>query len=328
MRYLKPHEIEIRVGTISKTKPKAMLLLYKDARCDMAILDEIYGSENWQSEFVFKDRKVAIIDSSDKKQLKILDNYEESVLFCSIGVYNKEIGDWVWKSSNGVESQGTGSDDPNNKKGEASDSFKRAGFMWGIGRELYKWKGLWIEYDKNKDKYENYSVTKITYDDNEDPKDLEIVNSKGNIVYKMENGYYKKVKANTKAKQEQQVETQPQAENEPVSDENDIDERMEQDVINDIKQTNKKIWADLVFEGVKVLERITNYENEDLKPMSQEYLKMFIKQNTNKPMTQLEFSKTDKAPELKGWEVVVVDSELEVKFDKFLEKMENDDELF
>jgi hypothetical protein len=144
----------------------------------------------------------------------------------------------------------------------------------------------------------------------------------------MENGYYKKVKANTKAKQEQQVEMQPQAENEPVSDENDIDERMEQDVINDIKQTNKKIWADLVFEGVKVLERISNYEKEDLKPMSQEYLKMFIKQNTNNPMTQLEFSKTDKAPELKGWEVVVVDSELEVKFDKFLEKMENDDELF
>ena len=136
MRKLKPNEIEVRVGTISKAKPKAMLLLYKDARCDMAMLDESYGAGNWQSKYE-----------------RIND-----VLYCSIGVFNKEIGEWVWKQSNGVESQGTGEDDPNNKKGEASDSFKRAGFMWGIGRELYEWKDLWIDYDKDKDKFQVVTV--------------------------------------------------------------------------------------------------------------------------------------------------------------------------
>ena len=100
IRYLEPHEIEIRVGTVSKFKPSAMFLLYKNARVDMDILDEVFGNENWQSEY----EKI------------------DGVLYCKIGVYNKDIKEWVWKQSNGIESQGTGGNDPNNQKGEASDA--------------------------------------------------------------------------------------------------------------------------------------------------------------------------------------------------------------
>ena len=176
MRKLKAYEIDVRVGTISKTKPKAMLLLYKDSRCDMGVLDEVFGALKWQSKYERID----------------------DVLYCSIGVYNNDIKEWVWKTSNGIESQGTGADDPNNKKGEASDSFKRAGFMWGIGRELYEWKDLWIDYDKVKDKYERYSVSEISYNEKNEPKDLIIVNKKNEIVYELKNGYFKKQPTNKK----------------------------------------------------------------------------------------------------------------------------------
>ena len=170
MRHLLPHEIDVRVGTVSTRTSKAMLLLYKDSRCDMAVLDETFGAEYWQSRYE-----------------RISD-----VLFCSIGVYNKDIKEWVWKTSNGVESQGTGDADPNNKKGEASDAFKRAGFMWGIGRELYEWKDLWVSYDSKTDKYERFTVKEISYDENGKPKDLVIINKKGDTVYELKNGYYKR----------------------------------------------------------------------------------------------------------------------------------------
>lgn len=303
IRYLQPHEIEIRIGSTSKDKSKAMLLLYKNARVDMDILDELYGSENWQS------------------------RYERigNVLYCSIGVYNEEIKEWIWKQSNGVESQGTGSEDPNNKKGEASDSLKRAGFMWGIGRELYKWKGIWVTFNGNK--YENYSVKEIAYDDNGDPKDLIIVDGKGNIVYKLENGYYKRVNAKDTYKQPQQEKTQPQANNEPTN-ENIDDDVIEKDIENDIKLKNREIWNNLVFEGVKVLQRVSSYDKEDIKNVATDYLKRFIKELTDKSMAKIEFSKKDKAPELKGWEIIVVDSNLEIKFEKFIENIEDDKELF
>jgi hypothetical protein len=102
VRKLKNYEIELRVGSTSKKVDKVNLLLYKDARCDMSILDETYGSNNWQSRY----EKI------------------DGVLYCSIGVYNKDIKDWVWKSSNGIESRGTGDNDPNNVKGEASDALR------------------------------------------------------------------------------------------------------------------------------------------------------------------------------------------------------------
>lgn len=110
-RGLRPDEIEVRVGSV--TAKGASLLLYIDARCGMNILDEVYGPEGWQ-------RKHEVINGN---------------LYCGIGIWNKEINEWVWKWDCGTESRADG--EGNEKKGEASDSFKRACFNIGIGRELY-----------------------------------------------------------------------------------------------------------------------------------------------------------------------------------------------
>lgn len=109
-RDVTPEDVEVRVqqcGVSQKGIKWANLLIYKNARFDMNLLDEIVGAENWQ-------RK----------------HYEcKGTLFCEIGI---KIGDeWIWKGDAGTPSNAEGA------KGEASDSFKRAGFNWGIGRELY-----------------------------------------------------------------------------------------------------------------------------------------------------------------------------------------------
>lgn len=112
MRPLRADEIEVRVAQI-KSDPKqkgfgkVKLLLYKNARVDMTVLDEEIGPDKWQR---------------DHKEVK-------GNLFCGIGIKFED--DWVWKWDCGTESY------TEKEKGEASDSFKRAGFNWGIGRELY-----------------------------------------------------------------------------------------------------------------------------------------------------------------------------------------------
>ena len=126
-RDLRADEIECRVGI---EKPNGLaLLLYKDARCDMNILDETVGAENWQRE-----------------------HYEcKGNLFCRVGIniyYTDEGLDpkFVWKADCGAESKTEA------EKGEASDSFKRACVNWGIGRELYSAPFIWIDrkdYDLN-----------------------------------------------------------------------------------------------------------------------------------------------------------------------------------
>lgn len=104
-RYLTADEVECRVNTINEKG--LTLLLYKDARCDMRILDETVGAEDWQRE-----------------------HYEcKGNLFCRVGI--RAVDGWVWKSDCGTESY------TEKEKGEASDSFKRACVNWGIGRELY-----------------------------------------------------------------------------------------------------------------------------------------------------------------------------------------------
>lgn len=116
-RALRANEIELRVGTVSKQKTGFSLLCYKDARCDQNILDEIYGSEYWQR---------------DHKEIK-------GNLYGGVGVYNKDLQQWVWKWDCGTESHS------DSEKGEASDSFKRACFNLGIGRELYTAPFIWIK---------------------------------------------------------------------------------------------------------------------------------------------------------------------------------------
>ena len=113
-RDLTKDEIEVRVQSASEKG--VILLLYKDARVDMNILDETVGPDKWQR-----------------------DHFEcKGNLFCKIGI-KQEDGSWVWKADCGVESNTEA------QKGEASDSFKRAGFNWGIGRELYTSPFIWVK---------------------------------------------------------------------------------------------------------------------------------------------------------------------------------------
>ena len=123
-RDLRADEIECRVQSVKENG--LVLLLYKDARVDMNILDETVGASNWQRE-----------------------HYEcKGNLFCRVGICVETkkgetvFPEWVWKSDCGTESNTEA------QKGEASDSFKRACFNWGIGRELYTAPFTWIPAEK------------------------------------------------------------------------------------------------------------------------------------------------------------------------------------
>lgn len=159
-RKLRADEIECRVGTI--TEKGLTLLLYKDARCDMAILDETFGAMNWKREHT-------------------RDNHN-----CVVSVYDQDKKEWVSKEDVGTESNTEA------EKGLASDSFKRACVNWGIGRELYTSPFIWItncQIVPNPRKAgsfvckDKFKVSEITYKDNGDIDKLVIKDQKGNVVF-------------------------------------------------------------------------------------------------------------------------------------------------
>lgn len=115
---LSVENIEFRVDNIIKGRDRvfAQILAYKDARADMRIADEVLGPENWQCTFQR--------DSA-------------SSMICNIGV--KINNEWVWKAYNGSASNFE------SDKGTASDAFKRAWVMWGIGRNLYNFPTIFVE---------------------------------------------------------------------------------------------------------------------------------------------------------------------------------------
>ena len=164
IRLLNANEIECRIGTINKKG--ISILLYKDARVDMKILDETFGLYGWQ-------RKHTLIDGC---------------LYCTISVKDPETGEWISKEDVGVESY------TEKEKGRASDAFKRSGFNWGIGRELYTAPWIWIpaskvEIKENNGKlvcYDRLKVTSITYDENDSIDSLTIVGENGEVVYQMD----------------------------------------------------------------------------------------------------------------------------------------------
>ena len=114
IRDLRADEIELRVQQIKANG--LSLLFYKDARCDMAILDETFGPMNWQRHHEFKNGK----------------------LYCAVSVWDEDKKQWITKEDVGTESN-TEAD-----KGQASDSFKRACVNIGTGRELYTAPFTWI----------------------------------------------------------------------------------------------------------------------------------------------------------------------------------------
>lgn len=121
-RNLKADEIDCRIATISEKG--LSLILYKDARCDMNILDETVGNLNWQR------------------------SHTRDNANCIVSIWDNEKKQWISKEDTGTESY------TEKEKGLASDSFKRACFNWGIGRELYTSPFIWISSGKG-----NYTPT-------------------------------------------------------------------------------------------------------------------------------------------------------------------------
>lgn len=164
IRLLRADEIECRIGTISEKG--LSLLLYKDARADMKILDETFGCFGWK-------RTHQSIDGN---------------LYCTVEIWDSEKKSWIAKQDVGTVSY------TEKEKGQASDSFKRACVSVGIGRELYSAPFIWISAQKcniqrKNDKlisYDKFSVSEISYNENREIIGLSIINDDtGEIVYSM-----------------------------------------------------------------------------------------------------------------------------------------------
>ena len=164
-RLLRADEIDVKVKQV--TAKGAIALIYKTSRVDMDILDETVGADNW---------------TDDYKEIK-------GNLYCGIGIRENSEKPFVWKWDCGIESRSD--DEGNEKKGEASDAFKRSAVKWGIGRELYSAPFIFIKAEtildgkkyKLADPYVTYEVSQIDYDDNRKITALKIVSSKGESVY-------------------------------------------------------------------------------------------------------------------------------------------------
>ena len=166
-RTLRPGEIDCRVSQINEKG--LTLLLYKDARCDMNLLDETVGPMNWMR------------------------CHSRENANCTVSIYDGERGIWISKEDTGTESNTEA------QKGLASDSFKRACVNWGIGRELYTAPFIYIKagnYETRQAKNgklgckTSFAVKDIQYNDLREITALAIIRTDtGVIVY--QKGYEK-----------------------------------------------------------------------------------------------------------------------------------------
>lgn len=163
IRLLTAREIECRVAQINKDGKGLSLLLYKDARCDMTILDETFGSTNWQR------------------------HHNRDNANCIVSVWDGEKRQWIDKEDTGTESNTEA------EKGLASDSFKRACVNWGIGRELYTAPFIWVTPPNCEIKADDrgrmscrdrFEVQEIGYNEHREINRLVIINAKThNVAY-------------------------------------------------------------------------------------------------------------------------------------------------
>jgi hypothetical protein len=141
-RLLRADEIDCRISTCNEWG--VSLLLYKDARCDQNILDETVGATNWQR------------------------HHSRDNANCIVSIWDEEKKQWIEKEDTGTESY------TEKEKGLASDSFKRACFNWGIGRELYTAPDMFVyakdlkTHKKDGTRYvckDYFKVNQIEYDE-------------------------------------------------------------------------------------------------------------------------------------------------------------------
>lgn len=161
---LQSEDIEVKVKQVGAKG--AVALLYKTARTDMAMLDTHVGALNWKTDF---------------KEIK-------GNLYCDVSIWDSEKAQWVTKSDCGIESRADS--EGNQKKGEASDAFKRACVQWGIGRELYTAPFVFLKVEtektdkgfKLKNAFAKFNVAAIGYE-NGAILSLVVCDNKGNVVF-------------------------------------------------------------------------------------------------------------------------------------------------
>ena len=160
---LQANDIDVRIQSFKNNA--VILLLYKDARVDMRILDDVFGPLGWQ-------RTHEVIAGN---------------LFCNIDIWDDINKCWVRKQDVGKESN------QDAEKGQASDSFKRASTNVGIGRELYTSPFIYvklntdeIDIQKNKPKASvKFTVKDIGYNERKEINRLIIVDGKGKTRFEM-----------------------------------------------------------------------------------------------------------------------------------------------
>ena len=166
IRLLRAEEIECRIAMVNEKG--VSLLLFKDARVDQKLLDETFTPFGWK-------RSHQVIDGN---------------LYCTVEVWDKEKEQWIGKQDVGTMSYAE------KEKGQASESFKRACFNWGIGRELYTAPFIWIpagramiqkkEREQKYFTYDRFHVWSISYDEEGKINAVTIINQKNEIVYSMD----------------------------------------------------------------------------------------------------------------------------------------------
>lgn len=119
-----PKIIHWRVGATNAKKlgckpweaTQGIALAYVDARDVMKRLDDVCG-DLWQSRAPYKG-------------------------YCEIAL--KIDGEWLWRGNSAGETEVEG------EKGQASDAFKRAAVLWGVGRYLYYLPNKWVALEDGK----------------------------------------------------------------------------------------------------------------------------------------------------------------------------------
>lgn len=125
-------EIKWKPQALTQDKKRAMVVAYLDARAIMRRLDDVCGPFGWAC------------------QMRPAPNNQMS---CAIGIKHSVVYpgqdvpavDWVWKEDVGGESEQEKVGD--RTKAAASDAFKRAASMWGIGRYFWNMPRQWVDYD-------------------------------------------------------------------------------------------------------------------------------------------------------------------------------------
>lgn len=226
IRLLLADEIECRVATINENG--LSLLLFKDARVDQKILDETFTPFGWR-------RSHQTIDGN---------------LYCTVEIWDEDKEQWVGKQDVGTMSYSE------KEKGQASDSFKRACFNWGIGRELYTAPFIWIPaakvtIQKKGDKFvasDHFSVKEIVYNDRKEIKALVVVNSKNVVVFSYDaekkQGLKQKISGRINVEQLQALE------NELIRTGVDIEDVLSRYGLDDLEQMTEDIYL-LAMNGLK-----------------------------------------------------------------------------